>query len=240
MNIKDEIKQYWNDKQPNLWYGKNYEEIEQKKYTIYYPFIPKFAEFDKHKGEKILEVGTGMGMDLKQYAQAGAICTGIDLTEGAIKKTRELFNYYKLNADLRVMDAERLEFEENTFDMVYSYGVLHHTPDTQKAINEIHRVLKPNGNVIILLYSKSWQHYVMRVFVAGILGRELFRMSIQELINKYSEAYGYCPLTKLYHKSEVKEMFKGFNNITIKHYHYKDNFFQIKFMQGLWIIKGVK
>ncbi len=236
------IKDYWNDKQPNVWYGQNYEEIEKKKYNTYYPYIPKEAEFDKHKGEKVLEVGVGMGIDLKQYAQNGAICTGIDLTEGAIKKTRELFNHYNLKADLRVMDAEDLKFSDNTFDLVYSAGVLHHTPDTQKAIDEIYRVLKPNSKTIILLYSKSWQHYIIRIFGVGVLGMELTRMSMQELINKYSEAYGFSPLTKLYHKKEIKNMFNKFKDVKIKHYYYKNNFFQCKsgYFMGNWIINTIK
>ncbi len=240
MATKIEIKNYWEDKQPNTWYGNDYFKIEERKYNYFYPHIPKVAEFNKYEGKKVLEVGVGMGMDLKQYAQNRAICTGIDLTEGAIEKTRKLFDYHKLKAELKVMDAENLNFEDNKFDMVYSAGVLHHTPDTQKAIDEIYRVLKPDGKAIILLYSKTWQHYIMRVFVAGVLQKELFRMSMQDLINRYSETYGYSPLTKLYCKSEIKRMFRKFNEVTIKHYHYKNNFFQYRFMQGNWVIKGIK
>lgn len=247
MSLKTQIKQYWQDKQPSLWYSKKdygtkeyYDEIEHKRYNVFYPHIPLMAEFDKHEGKKILEIGVGMGTDIKQYAKNGAECYGIDLTEGAIKQTRKHLESYGLKANLQVMDAENLEFEDDFFDLVCSFGVLHHTPNTQEAIDEIYRVLKPNGKVIVLLYSKSWQHYLIRVGVAGIGGRELFRMSMQELINKYSEAYGFSPLTKLYHKREIKKMFSKFKYIEIKHFHYKNNFFQTRYLQGNWIIKAIK
>lgn len=248
-DIKQEIKKYWNRKQPSKWYSKKeygtkeyYDEVEHRRYNYFCPYIPINAEFDRHKGEKILEVGVGLGTDLKQYAKNGAICYGTDLTEGAIEETKKHLEVYGLNANLQVMDAENLQFGDNTFNLAYSFGVLHHTPDTQKAIDEIYRVLKPGGKAIIMLYSKSWQHYIFRVGIAGILYGELRRMSVQELINKYSEAYGFSPLTKLYHKKEVRQFFKKFRNVEIKHYHYKNKFFQYKsgFYMGNWIIKAVK
>lgn len=247
MDLKPLIRKYWNDKQPSLWYSKKnygtreyYEEVEKKRYSKYYPYIPKIAEFNKHKGENILEIGIGMGMDLKQYLKGGTICHGIDLTEGSVEQTRKHLNMYGLKANLQVMDAEDMKFDDNTFDLVYCFGVLHHTPDTQKAIDEIYRVLKPGGKVIVMLYSKSWQHYVIRIGIAGIIGRELFRMSMQDLINKYSEAYGFSPLTKLYKKREALRLFNKFDNVKIRHYHYKNDFFQTGYYMGNWIIKGIK
>lgn len=240
---KQQIKQYWNDKQPNSWYGESIEEIEQKKYNCFYPYIPKIADFQNYKGKKVLEIGTGLGLDLKQYAQNGADCYGIDLTEGTINKTRETLGHFNLKADLQVMDAEELKFEDNTFDLVYSFGVLHHIPHTQVAIDEIYRVLKPNGKAIIMLYSKSWQHYVLRVGYWGILRGMIKQLGgIQELTNYFSEAYGNCPLTKLYHKKDLKIMFDKFKDIEIKHYHYKNNFFQTirGYYMGNWIIKALK
>jgi len=258
MVSKEDIKNYWNRKQPSEWYSKNeygtkeyYNEVEQRRYNYFCPYIPINAEFTDYKGKKVLEVGVGMGTDLKQYAKNGALCYGTDLTEGAIDETQKHLAVYGLNANLQVMDAENLEFEDNTFDLVYSFGVLHHTPDTQKSIDEIYRVLKPGGKAIIMLYSKSWQHYMIRIGIVGIIGRELFRMSMQDLINKYSEAYGFSPLTKLYNKKEVNQLFVQFQNINISHWHYKvkerkgiiqkiKSLRNRKFLQGNWIIKAIK
>ena len=255
---KEEIRKYWDDKQPGQWYSKEridekayYDEVEFKRYNLFCPYIPKIAEFKEHKGEKVLEIGMGMGMDLKQYAENGAICHGVDLTEGAIKKARHFFELHGLKAELCVMDAENLQFEDDTFDLVYSLGVLHHTPNTQKAIDEIYRVLKPNGKAIVMLYSKSWQHYIIRVLYAGIIGRELFRMSRQELINKYSEAYGFSPLTKLYNRREVRSFFTKFKEVDVSHWHYKvpdkngpmqklKSLKNWRYLQGNWVIKAIK
>lgn len=257
-DIKHQIKKYWNRKQPSKWYSKKdygtkeyYDEVEYRRYNYFCPYIPLNAEFEKHHGEKILEVGVGMGTDLKQYAKNGAVCYGISLEEGSIDETKKHLEAYGLNANLQVMDAENLQFEDNTFDLVYSFGVLHHTPETQKAINEVHRVLKPGGKAIIMLYSKTWQHYLIRVGVAGIIGRELFRMSMQDLINKYSEAYGFSPLTKLYSRKQVKGMFYKFSDANVSHWHYKvreknglmqkiKSLKNRKFLQGNWIIKAIK
>ena len=257
-DIKQEIKEYWNGKQPSKWYSKKeygtkgyYDEVEFRRYNYFCPYIPINAEFDQHRAEKVLEVGVGLGTDLKQYAKNGAICYGTDLTEGAIDETRKHLEIYGLKANLQSMDAEDLKFEDNTFDLVYSFGVLHHTPDTQKSIDEIYRVLKPGGKAIIMLYSKTWQHYLIRVLYAGIIGRELFRMSMQELINKYSEAYGFSPLTKLYSRKEIKKMFIKFSKMNISHWHYKvkerngiiqkiKSLKNRKFLQGNWIIKAIK
>jgi len=102
-----------------------------------------------------------------------------------------------------------------------------------------------------MLYSKTWQHYIIRVFYAGIIGRELFRMSMQELINKYSEAYGFSPLMKLYSRKEVKKLFTKFLKVDLSHWHYKvkerngimqkiKSLKNRKFLQGNWIIKSIK
>jgi|SRR3989344_1935970 len=259
MDLKPLIRQYWDRKQPSKWYSKKeygtkeyYDEVEQKRYSYFYPYIPKIAEFNEHRGQKVLEIGIGMGTDFKQFVKGGAICYGIDLPQGSIDETRSHLEAYGLKAEfLKAMDAEILDFPDNFFDLVYSFGVLHHTPETQKTIDEVLRVLKPGGKAIIMLYSKSWQHYIIRVGLAGILQGELRKMSMQELINKYSEAYGFSPLTKLYSRKEIKSMFSKFRNTDISHYHYRVPYpngirqkimslRQRKYLMGNWIIKAIK
>lgn len=258
-SYKQKIKTYWNDKQPSLWYSKKhygtkeyYEEVEHKRYSIFYPYTPNIAEFKNYRDKKVLEIGVGMGIDLKQYAKNGAICYGIDLTEGAIGAARKHLQVYGLTADLRVMDAENLEFDDNTFDLVYSFGVLHHTPNTQKAIDGVYRILKPGGKAIIMLYSKSWQHYIIRYLYYGKIRGMIKELgSVQALINFFSEAYGNSPLTKLYKKKEVKGMFSSFSDVKISHYHYKvpyrnglrQKIASLKnrnYLMGNWIIKALK
>jgi ubiquinone/menaquinone biosynthesis C-methylase UbiE len=109
------------------------------------PFIVGFADFESARGKTILEIGVGLGADHQRFAEAGADLFGIDLTERAVEHTRRRLDLFGLVSKLAVGDAEHLEFQDESFDLVYSWGVLHHTPDTQKAISEVFRVLRRGG-----------------------------------------------------------------------------------------------
>ena len=106
------------------------------------PEILKFAEFPKFKVKRTLEIGVGLGADHQKLAEHGAILSGIDLTPRAINHTKRRFELMGLISELQIADAENLPFEDSSYDAVYSWGVLHHSPDTQKAVNEVYRVLK--------------------------------------------------------------------------------------------------
>jgi ubiquinone/menaquinone biosynthesis C-methylase UbiE len=121
------------------------------------PFIPDFAKFRDAGGLRVLEVGVGPGNDFVNWPRHGAIATGVDLTEAGVALTRERLALEGLQADVVQADAERLPFPDATFDLVYSYGVLHHTPDTARAVAEVWRVLKPGGTARLMLYHHpSW------------------------------------------------------------------------------------
>ena len=126
---------------------------------------------------KVLEIGCGIGTDGAQFARAGADYTGIDLTQAAIDLARERFASSGLPGDFRVSDAENLDFPDDSFDLVYSHGVLHHTPDIEAAVREIHRVLKPGGRAMVMLYHRGSYNYrvgirVLRRAGAGLLKSE--------------------------------------------------------------------
>ena len=139
--------------------------------------IPVAANFAATRGLKVLEIGCGMGTDGAQFAKAGADYTGVDLTEAAIELARKRFALSHLNGEFRVSDAENLDFDDESFDLVYSHGVLHHTPDIAAAVSEIHRVLKPRGQAIVMLYHRGSYNYrigirVLRRAGAGLLKSE--------------------------------------------------------------------
>jgi ubiquinone/menaquinone biosynthesis C-methylase UbiE len=136
--------------------------------------IPAAADFAGAGGLRVLEIGCGMGTDGAQFAAAGADYTGIDLTEAAIDLARKRFAASGLKGNFRVADAEKLGFADESFDVVYSHGVLHHTPDIESAIGEIHRVLKTGGRAIVMLYHRDSYNYrigirVLRRTGAGLL-----------------------------------------------------------------------
>ena len=139
--------------------------------------IPSAANFAGARGLKVLEIGCGMGTDGAQFARAGADYTGIDLTEAAIDLARRGFALAGLRGSFHVSDAENLDFADGSFGLVYSHGVLHHTPDIEAAVREIHRVLKPGGRAVVMLYHRGSYNYrvgirVLRRAGAGLLKSE--------------------------------------------------------------------
>jgi SAM-dependent methyltransferase len=151
-----------------------FERVEAHRYTKEW-HIPEAADFAGARGLRVLEIGCGLGTDGAQFAQAGAQYTGIDLTEAAIELARKRFELSGLKGEFRVADAESLDFADESFDRVYSHGVLHHTPDIARAVAEIHRVLKPRGRAIVMLYHRGSYNYRIGIRVLRRAGARLLK-----------------------------------------------------------------
>jgi ubiquinone/menaquinone biosynthesis C-methylase UbiE len=120
-------------------------------------YLPGTVDFPAYKGRHLLEIGCGVGIDLVEFAKQGSHVTGIDVAECAIELAKKNFAFHDAYGDLRVMNGEDLEFETNSFDAVYAHGVLQYTADARRMIGEIHRVLKPGGVALLMVYNKySW------------------------------------------------------------------------------------
>lgn len=127
-------------------------------------YLPRLIDFSSYRGKNLLEVGCGAGIDLVRFAREGVNVTGIDLSTTAIELARKNIEQNGLNADLRVMNGESMDFPDNSFDVVYAHGVLQYTADTNKMISEIHRVLKSGGRAIVMVYNRnSWLNAMRRV-----------------------------------------------------------------------------
>ena len=149
-------------------------ELEQHRYATEW-HIPKVVDFERWRDRDVLEVGCGLGTDAVNFARHGARYTGVDLTEASIDLVRRRFSLEGLTARLRTADAEQLPFDDASFDLVYSHGVLHHTPDTQRAIDEVHRVLKPGGTAMVMLYHKNSFNYRVNIMIFRRLGVRLLK-----------------------------------------------------------------
>ncbi len=125
--------------------------------------IPLLVPFAESKGKRVLEIGTGNGAEGVMFALNDAHYTGVDLTEAALDATRRHFAAMGLAGTFQKENAEHLSFPDATFDWVFSHGVLHHTPHTQVAINEVYRVLNPEGRAIVMLYHKHSFNYFVRI-----------------------------------------------------------------------------
>lgn len=174
------------------------------------PFILPFADFDTAKGKKVLEIGVGLGSDHQMFAKAGCILYGIDLTERAIEHTKRRLNLFGLTSRLNVGDAEKLIFSDNEFDLVYSWGVLHHSPNTRKAIDEVYRVLRPGGVAKIMIYHKWSLVGIMLWLRYSVLTGKLW-LGLNEIYATHLESPG----TKAFSVREAKDLFIKFKHIQI-------------------------
>ena len=187
----------------------SYEDQARARYELE-PWIISFADFESSRDKKVLEIGVGLGSDHQRFAEAGADLHGIDLTERAINHVKKRFFENSLISQLNIGDAENLSFKDSTFDIVYSYGVLHHTPNTTQAIKEVYRVLKPGGIARIMIYHK-WSIVGFMLWIRyGLLAFRPF-MGLAEIYDRYLESPG----TKAYSVSEAKKLFCAFTDVEI-------------------------
>ena len=132
--------------------------------------------FDELKTKDVLEIGVGCGTHAQIIAPHCKSYTGIDLTEYAAKCTTERLKLAGIPATIRQMDAEKLQFPDNSFDFIWSWGVIHHSSNTRQILKEMHRVLRPGGKATVMVYNRSWwQNYVLAGFFHGIVRGQLFR-----------------------------------------------------------------
>lgn len=122
-----------------------------------------YVDWKSALGKDVLEIGLGIGADGTRWAQHAKSYTGVDLTSEAVKATQKHFELLGLKGNIMQGNAEALKLKDSQFDIVYSHGVLHHTPDINKTFEEIYRVMKPGGQFIVMLYSKGSFNYWVRI-----------------------------------------------------------------------------
>lgn len=178
------------------------------------PWMHDYFKYEEFSGKHVLEIGIGQGTDMMQFAQQGAICHGVDITQNHLKLTALNATLRGIQVSLHESDATRLPFPDNSIDCVYSFGVLHHIPEIDKVVSEIHRVLKPGGGVMIALYYKwSAFHLFWKLLANGIRNGWLFTKGYDGLlatIEMGADGVNIKPYVRLYSKSEVRRMMNGF------------------------------
>tara|TARA_R110002074_G_scaffold132808_3_gene276365 strand:+ start:5056 stop:5811 length:756 start_codon:yes stop_codon:yes gene_type:complete len=203
----EEVKQYWDNRPCNLKHSNKeigskeyFLEVSKRKYIVE-PHILEFANFEQWTNKKVLEVGCGIGTAAHAFIENGAIYKGIDLSEQSIKIAKQRLNIFKFNGIIEEGDIENYSSEEK-YDLVYSFGVLHHTPDTKKAIKNIYNLLNEGGTFKLMLYAKnSWKYFC-----------------IKDGLDRY-EAQSGVPIADVYTYDEVYNLLKDFKNIDIQQKH---------------------
>jgi SAM-dependent methyltransferase len=198
----------------------------------YAPWMAEVLDYAGARGLRVLDVGCGQGIDLAQYAAAGSLATGIDLTPRHVELARRHLAARGLYGEVLEGDAEGMPFAEGSFDRVSSNGVLHHTSRMAAALNEIWRVLRPGGEVRIIVYNRNSLHYwVEQVLAQGILkGKLLAERSMAGVLSsgvEYSR-FGGRPLVRVYTRKQLHRLLEeaGFADVTtaVRHFHPDDTF----------------
>ena len=184
--------------------------IEQHRYDVE-PYIPAFADFGAARGRRVLEIGVGAGTDHVNWLRAGARAVGIDLTRAGAGLTRERAALEGLRADAFVADAEALPFRSAAFDIVYSYGVLHHTPDTSRAIDEVHRILRPGGVAKVMIYHRPSIVGVMLWLYYCAARLRPWRSPAWAVFHHLES-----PGTKAFTLAEARRLFRSFRSVTAR------------------------
>jgi len=175
-NKTEEIREFWNENPCGsnfISYEQDkafYEEYDEFRYRTEGHILDELDQID-FKNKKVLEIGLGQGADSMQISLRGADYYGIDLTDESVRRLKERFKLFDLNYNSIIKDnAEKIPFEDNFFDIVYSHGVIHHSPKIDKIVSEIHRVLKPDGKAVIMLYHKNSFNYWVSIFFLRRIG----------------------------------------------------------------------
>ncbi len=194
------VKEYWDRRPCNLRHSQQpvgsrayFDEVERRKYMVE-PHIPGFAEFERWRGKDVLEIGCGIGTDAVNFARAGAAYSGIELSRASLDLVRRRFELFGLTGSLMESNAEDLGSiaAGGSFDLVYSFGVVHHTPRPRAVIESARRVIRREGLLKIMLYAKhSWK-----------------AVMIDEGFDQ-PEAQSGCPIALTYDKTDVEDLFRG-------------------------------
>lgn len=200
----DAIQRYWNERIHDLEMTTHpvgtrefFADLDDYRYDKLH-YLPKLVDFGAYHGRTLLEVGCGIGTDLVRFARGGARVTGIDLSETAIDLARRNFALHGVTADdLRVANGEALPFADASFDVVYGHGVVQYTANAPRLIHECHRVLKPGGEAIFMVYNRlSWLNALSKLMKVHL---------------EHEDA----PVLKKYSIGEFRALLSPFRDVTI-------------------------
>jgi len=214
------VRDFWDSRPCNIRHSPEpigtreyFQGVEERKYFVE-PHIPRFAHFADWKDKKVLEIGCGIGTDTISFARNGARVTAVDISDESLKIACRRAEVFGLEDAIQFYcgDAERLSdfVPVDKFDLIYSFGVIHHTPHPERVVEQMRRYLRPGGTVKIMVYHRhAWK--VLWILLVEGHGR-FWRLD--ELVARNSEAQTGCPITYTYTRREIKELLER-NNLTV-------------------------
>jgi 2-polyprenyl-3-methyl-5-hydroxy-6-metoxy-1,4-benzoquinol methylase len=221
------VKEYWNNRPCNIRHStapigsrQYFDEVEARKYFVE-SHIPAFADFERWRGKRVLEIGCGIGTDTVNFARYGALVSSVDLSEKSLELARQRVKVYGLETQVNFFlgNAEELNkvVPVDTYDLIYSFGVIHHTPRPERVVEELRRYARPGTTVKVMVYHRRSYKVAWIVLTEG-QGRF---WELDELVAKNSEAQTGCPVTYTYSRSEGRALLEryGFrvNEASVEH-----------------------
>ena len=199
--------------------------IAHHRYEVTDQWMKKAIDFGISNGKKLLEIGHGIGTDLLSFCEGGADVYGIEITEEHHRLAKLNFSLHCKQGVFKLCDAAVIDFPSNYFDYVYSHGVLHHTPDTDRCISEAYRVLKPGGQFILSLYRTYSAFHIFSILIGnGFIKGKLFRLGYRGLMSTVehgADGISFKPLVKTYTKRELRHLLSDFSKVEFKVAHFK-------------------
>lgn len=222
----DRVRRFWNERPCNIRHStkevgsKDYfDEVEHRKYFVE-PHIPGFAEFEKWKGKSVLEIGCGIGTDTINFARAGADVTVVELSDESLAVAQQRAKVFGLEDRIHFHQGNAEQLPEivkpRPFDLVYSFGVIHHSPHPETIVDHIRRhYMGPAGELRLMVYSKvSYKlFWIMKEENVWDMGR------LDELVARNSEAQSGCPVTYSYTFDEARRLLTGFEMLEMRKSH---------------------
>lgn len=208
----EQVEEYWNQRPCNIRHSPSevgtrqyFDEVEARKYFVE-PHIPRFADFRRWRGKRVLEIGCGIGTDTINFARHGAMVTAVELSQRSLEIARQRAEVYGLENRIRFYRANAEKMTQvvpvEPYDLIYSFGVIHHTPEPEQVVDQIRHYVRPGGTIKLMVYNRySWKVlWIVLKFGKGQFWR------LPEVVARYSEAQEGCPVTFTYTKREMPRL----------------------------------
>jgi 2-polyprenyl-3-methyl-5-hydroxy-6-metoxy-1,4-benzoquinol methylase len=211
----DEVRSYWDRRPCNIRHSPKpvgtreyFDEVEARKYFVE-PHIPRFAQFERWRGKKVLEIGCGIGTDTVSFARTGASVTAVDLSPQSLELARKRVEVYGLQDQVRFYSGSAEELSSfvpvETYDLIYSFGVIHHTPHPERVMDQLRHYARPGTTIkLMVYYRRSWKvFWILMGYGKGQFWR------LKQLVAEHSEAQTGCPVTYTYTREEGRQLIES-------------------------------